>query len=93
MAEKESFIELLNQAKNDLANLKSITTDGSISIRAHMKKEPNIQHGLDVWHLAKNLAKNLKKKCRTKVSIFPALTSISLQSTFIAGEQLSFRKR
>ena len=68
MAEKECFIELLDQAKKDLSNnLKSITTDGSISIRAHMKKETNIEHGLDVWHLAKNLAKNIKAKCRGKV--------------------------
>ena len=69
IAEKETFVELLDKAKVDLGGrLYSITTDGSISIRAHMKKnEPAIRHGLDVWHLSKNVIKNLNKKCRRKV--------------------------
>ena len=71
MAEKEAFVELVTEAKADLgAKLKSITTDGSISIRAHMRKnEPNILHGLDVWHMAKNITKNLNRKCKTKVTL------------------------
>lgn len=74
MAEKEAFIQLLESAKKDFGDkLYSITTDGNISIRSYMRKEEEgIRHGLDVWHLAKNLVKNLTKKCTTKVSIFMA---------------------
>ena len=69
MAEKEAFITLFNKAREELGSLfKSVTTDGSISIRAFMKKDTSgVKHGLDIWHLAKNLSKNIKAKCRNKV--------------------------
>lgn len=68
MAEKDGFIECLDQAKKDFTNITSLTTDGNISIRAHMRKnEPDIPHGLDVWHINKNLTKNLAKKATKKV--------------------------
>ena len=70
MAEKEAFITLFEKAKAELGPLlKSITTDGNLSIRAFMKKDQSgVKHGLDIWHINKNLDKNLKAKCRTKVS-------------------------
>ena len=69
MAEKEAFIALFEKAKAELGPLlKSITTDGNLSIRAFMKKDQSgVKHGLDIWHINKNLDKNLKAKCRTKV--------------------------
>ena len=67
MAEKDSFIKLLTRAKKDLKGLKTIVTHDSASIREHMKKESYLQHRLDVCHLAKDLAKDLKRKCRTYV--------------------------
>lgn len=69
MAEKDGFIELLQQAKECFGegNLKSITTDANTQIRGYMKSDP-VAHGLDVWHLCKNLSKNLTKKSTRKVS-------------------------
>ena len=67
MAEQDSFIKLLTRAKKDFKGLKTIVTHDSASIREHMKKESYLQHRLDVCHLAKDLAKDLKRKCHTKV--------------------------
>ena len=67
MAEKDSLTKLLTRARKDLKSLKTIVTHDSASIREHMKKESYLQHRLDVCHLAKDLAKDLKRKCHTKV--------------------------
>lgn len=70
MAEKEGFIELLDQAKISFSDigLECVTTDANIQIRAYMRKDAT-KHGLDVWHLCKNLSKNLAKKATRKVSL------------------------
>lgn len=67
MAEKDGFVKCLEEAKREL-DVESVTTDGNISIRAYMKNiEKDVSHGLDVWHLCKNLTKNLHAKARKKV--------------------------
>lgn len=67
ICEKEVFIALLDQAKV-IFNLRSVTTDGNIMIRSYMRSEPDINHGLDIWHLCKNFRKNLVKKAKGVVS-------------------------
>lgn len=70
MAEKDEFLECLTQAKEAFPNIASVTTDANISIRSYMaKQEPDIPHGLDVWHINKNLAKNIAKRATKKVSV------------------------
>ena len=66
-SEKEAFVTL-NQAAKKLFDLKSVTTDGNLSIRDYMRLETAVKHGLDVWNLCKNLGKNLAKKAKTAVS-------------------------
>lgn len=69
MAEKEAFVQCLQEAKEIFPHLTTVTTDANSSIRSHMaKKEPNIIHGLDVWHLNKNLIRNLSKNATQKVN-------------------------
>lgn len=73
MAEKDGFLSCLGSARNSLeaVGIESITTDANVQIRNHMKRNvQDIQHGLDVWHLNKNLVKNLTKKARHVVSTF-----------------------
>ena len=70
-AESNCFVELLEHAKEDLSNtgIATITTDGNTSIRSHMKKDRSgIKHCLDIWHICKNLGKNLIKKATRKVT-------------------------
>ena len=70
MAEKDGFIDCLNAAKETFSDIgiTTITTDGNVSIRNYMaKEEREIKHGLDVWHVTKNLSKNLGKKAKKKV--------------------------
>ena len=57
MAEKQAFIALFEKAKAELGPLlKSITTDGNLSIRAFMKKaQLGVKHSLDIWHINKSL--------------------------------------
>ena len=70
MAEKDAFIECVEAAKKDLPNISTITTDANPSIRSHIdQNEPDIKHGLDIWHLTKNLNKNIGKKATRKASI------------------------
>lgn len=71
ICEKEGFIECYNQAK-DIFVLRSVTTDGNLMVKAYMKNENDVIHGLDVWHLCKNLSKNLSKKATSAVSAFGA---------------------
>lgn len=67
-AEKDGFLMCLEKAMDEFV-LMSVTTDGNISIRAHMRdNEPDVIHSLDVWHLCKNLTKNLVKKAKGVVS-------------------------
>ena len=66
-SEKEAFVTLYTAAK-EIFNLRSVTTDGNMSIRAFMRGEGGVKHGLDVWHLCKNLGKNLARKAKTAVS-------------------------
>lgn len=66
-SEKEAYVTLFEAAKNTF-NLRSVTTDGNVSIRAFMARQDEVKHGLDVWHLCKNLSKNLAKKARSAVS-------------------------
>ena len=62
--------------KQDFA-LKSVTTDGNLMVRSHMKHhEPDVLHGLDVWHLCKNLARNVALKAKRAVSITTLLLNI-----------------
>ena len=68
-SEKDAFIKCLDDAKKDFANIASVTTDGNLSIRAHMRKnETEVSHGLDVWHFCKNLAKHLAEISKKSVS-------------------------
>lgn len=73
MAEKEGFIACLDSARETFSNespLETVTTDGNLSIRSYMKEHGErlgVIHALDLWHLNKNLAKNLTKKCTNKV--------------------------
>ena len=67
-AEKDGFVSCLDKAKQDFHSIDTITTDGNISIRALMRKDQSgIKHGLDVWHICKNLSKNLANKATRKV--------------------------
>lgn len=68
ITEKDAFVECLNAAKMDFGDISTITTDASPNIRRYMStNEDSIHHGLDVWHLNKNLVKNLTKKATRKV--------------------------
>jgi len=71
MAEKDCFIRAIAAAKEHLSaiGIKSVTTDANVQIRNYMRKEEKeVQHGLDVWHLNKNLQKNLLRKATRKVN-------------------------
>ena len=67
-AEKVEFIECLERAKECFV-LTHVTTDGNVSIRVCMERQQDVIHGLDVWHVCKNFAKNLVAKCKTVVSM------------------------
>ena len=67
-SEKEAYVTVFESAR-EIFNLRSVTTDGNISIRAYMRGQAAVKHGLDVWHLCKNLAKNLAKKAKLAVSV------------------------
>ena len=46
-----------------------LATDRHVQERAHMKKErPNIKHNFDVWHVAKSVQNELRKKAQTIVT-------------------------
>lgn len=70
MAEKECFVEVLNAARLSFETIATVTTDANVQIRNYMKSDTVIKHGLDVWHVNKNLQKNLIKKAVKKLSIF-----------------------
>lgn len=67
-SEKEAFVAVF-EAATSIFNVRSITTDGNTSIRAFMRLQDAVKHGLDIWHICKNLAKNLAKKAKSVVSI------------------------
>jgi hypothetical protein len=62
-SEKEAFVAVF-EAATSIFNVRSITTDGNTSIRAFMRLQDAVKHGLDIWHICKNLAKNLAKFSR-----------------------------
>ena len=71
-AENNCFVELLEQAKEDLTDvgIATVTTDANSSIRAYMRKDRSeVKHCLDIWHICKNLGKNLIRKATRKVII------------------------
>ena len=67
-SEKEAYVTVFESAR-EIFNLRSVTNDGNISIRAYMREQAAVKHGLDVWHLCENLAKNLAKKAKLAVCI------------------------
>ena len=71
-AELACFVELLPQATEDLGVISVITTDGNVQIRNYMQQQTQwpTQHALDVWHVCKNLTKNLSKQATEKVGLF-----------------------
>ena len=81
-SEKEAFVTLYTAAK-EIFNLRSVTTDGNMSIRAFMRGEDGVKHGLDVWYLSKNLGKNLARKAKTAVSACCFVTVVLLNNNLI----------
>ena len=75
-AEKVGFVACLEQAKECFV-LTHVTTDGNLSIRAYMERQQDVIHGLDVWHVCKNFAKNLAAKCKTVVSVMIVIHNFS----------------
>ena len=67
-SEKEAYVTVFESAR-EIFNLRSVTTDGNISIRAYMRGQAAVNHALDVWHPSKILAKNLAKKEKLAVSV------------------------
>ena len=79
MAEKDAFVICLNAAQTDFSQdspLETVTTDGNVSIKSYIANQTDVIHALDIWHLCKNLAKNLANKCKRVVSILICLMSV-----------------
>ncbi len=61
--EKEGLIRCLQKLDNAKLRIASVTTDQHVQVRAMLRKDinnlmsennQNIQHHLDVWHIAKS---------------------------------------
>ena len=63
--EKMGFVELLERIENFGLNIRSITTDRHIQIRAYLSKNrKDIIHQFDIWHVSKSVKKKLVKKAK-----------------------------
>ena len=71
-AERDGFVKCFERAiAHYPAGVDTITTDGNVSIRAYMKRSGmGVTHALDVWHICKNLGKNLGKQVTRKVGFW-----------------------
>lgn len=86
MAETDGFTICLEAAKDHFSNespLETITTDGNTSIRSLMENQQDVIHALDVWHLCKNLGKNLANKCKKVVSLFKVNSFLTFMKNIV----------
>jgi len=78
--EREGFKRCMEVIAERRVDVEVIATDGHIGIAADIKKDyPQVDHQLDVWHLAKRVKSKLTEKAKKKdcSELFPWIKSVS----------------
>ena len=78
--EREGFKRCMNHIQDNGGQIEVVATDRHVGIRADMKRNfPEIDHQVDVWHLAKSITKKLTEKSKKKDcgDLSPGIKSIS----------------
>ena len=53
--EKEGMIRAMKEVSDNGVEIEEIVTDRHPAIVAHFKKESEIKHSIDIWHVAKGV--------------------------------------
>ena len=65
--EKFGFIKVMDELKEKNVKVEQITTDRHVQVRKHVTEQmPGVDLQFDVWHLAKNIKKELSKLSKSK---------------------------
>ena len=69
--EGQAYVSAFKEARKTFKdNLRYVTTDGNSHIQDYMSrdKQSNVQHGLNVWYVCRDLAARLVNKAKSVVS-------------------------
>ena len=84
--EREGFKCGMDNIKAKGGNIKVITTDRHVGIRADLKRNySEVDHQFDVWHLSKSITKKLMEKAKKKTVVICLLGLSQYQIIFAIG--------